>query len=871
MHRVRINSASATASRRKIFHSMNNVIQFGDFEVHSDRREIRRKGQPVELGGRAFDMLLVFIAHRGSLLTKSTLLDLVWPDAVVDDSNVYAQISAVRAALGPGVVTTIPGRGYRFLAETGFSESSPLRPQSMPEPVPVALNAAPLIGRERELEALADMLGRHRLVTITGPGGVGKSSLVKAYLETLGSQAQGRWVYADLSVTVNPEVVPYLIAQSLGLPIWGVETALPALLAALKQLTSVVVLDCAEHLTAAVGSLVDSILDNAPGVVICVTSRVPLKRAQERILRLDGLELPAGESMSADFSGYAAIALFAEAARSVRQSFRLTPENQFQVTEICRQLDGMPLSIKLAAGRISMFGVTGLLPRVSERLRRLVSVGSELVHRHQSLRATLDWSHDLLLPVQQLVFHRLGIFSAGFTLPLAVAVNRDLGLADWEVEDIVAVLVDHSLVMADGADPPRYRLLTVSQDYAREKLTDAGLLEQVLLAHAMAMSALLEESYSCYWSMPDNDWYQQFGAELSNMRAAISWSIAKAPALSVAMATEWSRLFGAFQYGLEAQRYCERVEPYVTIDLPAMAGARYWIERATRITRQDDRLALLFAERGVELSRSAGDPIYLYQALAWAAVSLVQPMERAQAQLAEMVALEQPQWPVKVRHLRLFTTSLLLEREGRFREALAVSRESLELARECQSPNRIFFCAYHQTSLLLLLGEFQAAVAVARPALALLKGKHSNIGLLLKAIHSGALVMSRELEQARDLLDGVLQDFRIFDWRWFGLCSSFLALLAARQGRCRSATLILGYTARMSVKVGGRDAAGQLFFSGALTLVEQQLAPEEFASLWAVGSRLNEEQVCALALSGTDDLAVAAAHITVAAPQRPPA
>jgi predicted ATPase len=729
------------------------------------------------------------------------------------------------------------------------------------------LNNAPLIGRSRELAALAELLNQHRLVTVSGPGGVGKSSLVKAYLESLGTQTQGRWVYADLSVTADPDVVPYLIAQSLRLPISGVQTAVPALLAALGELSSVVVLDSAEHLLGSVGTLVDAILERAPGISVCVTSRVPLKRTGERVLRVEGLELPDPKSTAKDLSACGAVALFAEEARLVHQSFQLTADNQHQVAEICRQLDGMPLSIKLAAGRIPMFGISGLLQRVSERLRLLVSTGAEAGNRHQSLRATLDWSHGLLLPEQQEVFHRLGVFSAGFTLPLAVAVARDLGRRDWEVEDIVAVLVDHSLVMADGADKPRYRLLTIAQDYAREKLANNGLLEQVSLAHVRAMADLLDESFTTFWHQPENDWLAQYSTELSNMRSAISWSLAHAPDLAIPMVTAWSRLFGPFYYGLEAQRNCALVETWVTPELAPVVAARYWIERATRLIRQDDRQALQFAENGIALSRRVDDKSCLYQALGWAAVSLTQPQDRAHTQLAEMATLEQAGWTPKMRHLRPFALSLVLERDGRLRDALAANKESFELARQAQSPSRLLFCLYHQASLLLSLGEFQAAVEAARPGVEQLKGHFSILGLVLKVIHAGALVMTHQLDDARSRFLDVVQSFRIFEWRWFGLSSVCLALLAARQGRFRSATLILGYASHMSVKVGGRDAAGQQIFAISLNLVEQQLEPEEFARLWAEGSRLSEEQVCSLALNDTDDISVTSRQVPVVTPE----
>lgn len=439
---------------------MENVIQFADYEVLQDRREIRRAGALIELGSRAYDMLMVFLHHHGDTLTKSELLELVWPESVVEDSNVYTQISALRAALDPNILATVPGRGYRLLAPV---EGLPARAKAEER----GNGTVRLFGRARQTAALRRMLAQHRLITITGAGGVGKTALARAHVESLGARRHCAWT--DLSLASHAQCIAPLIAQSLQIAAPGDAITSAGLLSALHEMRALLVLDGAEHVMAGVAALVRQILEVAPHITLCVTSQVPLKLDAERLIRLEGLLAPAPGSSMDTLLSCGSVQLFSDQAQSVLPSFKLDASNIQPIGQICRQLEGLPLSIKLAADRLPVFGVSGVLSRMDELLRLLVSHRPYGAARHQSMRATLEWSDALLFPSHRAILSRLAVFPGQFTPLQAMAVVADLVANDWELMDAISVLLDRSLLMTDQREPPRYRLPATSRPYWLEK------------------------------------------------------------------------------------------------------------------------------------------------------------------------------------------------------------------------------------------------------------------------------------------------------------------------------------------------------------------------------------------------------------------
>ena len=461
-------------------------LNFGSIEIRPAQRQLWVKGREVPIGGRAFDVLLHLAEHRHRVVPKNQLLEHVWQRMEVNDSNLQTQISALRKLLGNKAIATFPGRGYRFTLEQGDEPSgatatmtsvksiAPSAPTA-PTPVGKALPPAPtgMLGRDDDLAALERLLQQHRLVTVVGAGGIGKTTLALAAAHGAPGDATDGPAWVELAPLADPALLVSVVARELGIPVPG-SNPQAALVKALADRRMLLVLDNAEHLVEAVAALVQALLDGAPGVRVLVTSQAALSLGGERLFRLGALAAPdLGVSVEEALS-YGAVALFVDQAQAADRHFQLTPDILPTVVDLCVHLDGVALAIKLAAARLPLFGLKGLQARLSERFRLLGQGPRGAPSRQQTLRAALDWSHALLSPDEQTVFRRLGVFLASFELDQAAKTACDDGLDEWAVIEALGALVDRSLVMLDAKSDGRYRLLESAREYALGKLDESG-------------------------------------------------------------------------------------------------------------------------------------------------------------------------------------------------------------------------------------------------------------------------------------------------------------------------------------------------------------------------------------------------------------
>jgi len=313
-------------------------LRFGRIEIRPAERVLRLDGQSVAVGARAFDLLLALAQRREHLVTKQELLDLVWPGVVVEEHNITAQISTLRKLLGPHVIATVPGRGYRFTALPAESAGRTVDALGAAGPVASAATApamvqthlphqlTPLLGREDDLSALAALLQRYRLVTVAGAGGMGKTLLAQHLLSSRGSDYADGVCWIELASVSDPAALPLRIAEALGVRP-GVGEPLAGLCAAVSQLTVLVALDNAEHLLADVARTAAALLEAAPGLRLIVTSQAPLQLAAERVYRVGPLAVPQGPLPAALAQTFSAVALFVERARGADARFALNDDS----------------------------------------------------------------------------------------------------------------------------------------------------------------------------------------------------------------------------------------------------------------------------------------------------------------------------------------------------------------------------------------------------------------------------------------------------------------------------------------------------------------------------------------------------------------
>jgi predicted ATPase/class 3 adenylate cyclase len=418
-------------------------------------------------------------------------------------------------------------RAYQLVAP-GLRESfPPLRSlDALPNNLPLQLTS--FVGRDEDVHAIKTLLRDARLVTLVGSGGAGKTRCaIQVGAELLDAFGAGVWLI-ELAGISDSSLVSSAIAQTLSVRESHNAPLLETLLASLKQRQALLILDNCENVIGEARGVAGAILRACPEVRILATSRESLNIAGERVFRLPSLAVPPAdrtETVEA-VSGFGAVALFADRAVASDARFELTDSNAPFVTEISRRLDGIPLAIELAAARVKVLSPKQLLQKLDERFRVLTGGDRSALPRHQTMRALIDWSYDLLSETERALFRKLSIFAGGFTLESASAVCGDDTLDELAVLELLTSLVDKSLVHAEpSGSVTRYRLLESTREYAREKLAENGEEADAARAHAMAFLDLADRLEKAYDTTPDDVWFAQVEPEIENWRAALEWTL----------------------------------------------------------------------------------------------------------------------------------------------------------------------------------------------------------------------------------------------------------------------------------------------------------------------------------------------------------
>jgi predicted ATPase len=428
-------------------------LEFGRFKFIPDRRLLLHGGRPTHLPSRARELLFVLVERAGELIKKRELLARIWRGRVVEEGALRVHVATLRKILGDGTgelryIESVHGQGYRFVA--------PVTSQSASVPP----TRSRIVGRAMELRKLTESVSTKRIVTISGPGGMGKTTLAMGAMEGLRDRFQEiGWV--DLGSNGEPASMLTTIGASLGCSPTLPDT-LARIVARLKGRTALLVLDSSEHLIDAVAEVAETLLRLLPELHVLATSREALRIRGEWVLRLGSLDL-------------SAVTLFTQLAAESLGTFELRDADVPIVVDICRKLDGIPLAIELAATRVGLFGLTGLATRLDECLKLLTGGRRTNSPRHQTLRASMDWSYRALSEIERRAFRRLAVFTGHFDVEAASAVLADDAIAASDVIDILTRLEAKSLIMADPLVPNgALHLLQTWRAYALEKLADSG-------------------------------------------------------------------------------------------------------------------------------------------------------------------------------------------------------------------------------------------------------------------------------------------------------------------------------------------------------------------------------------------------------------
>jgi predicted ATPase/DNA-binding winged helix-turn-helix (wHTH) protein len=525
------------------------VYELGKWEIDLVRRELRTRGVPVPIGGRAFEIIEVLVQSAGELVTKNDLSARVWPGVIVEENTLQVHISAIRKALGPDreMLKTASGRGYRLLGAwtsrqecTSSVDSIDLEPTRSPaEPFQTNLPAAvsELVGRASAVQHLRGLLSAYRVVTLTGPGGIGKTRLALEVARGLFPSLQGDVRLVELVSLSDPALVPSAVTAVLGLKLGGDEISAESVARAIGARKLLLVLDNCEHVIDAAARLAETIVRMCPRTTILATSREILKIEGEYVYRVPPLDVPSQYEEPGNIPGHSAVKLFIATTRTLQSDFVPNGENLPAIAAICRRLDGIPLAIDLAAARVATLGLQQVAAGLDNRLGMLTGGRRTALPRHQTLRATLDWSYQLLPEPERLVMRRLAVFAGDFTAEAASLVAAAGEIAASEVVSSLANLVMKSLVILDsGSAITHHRLHETTRAYALEKLAESGEFDQVARRHANYYRNLFDRAEIELDTLPTAAWLVRYGHQIGQVRAALDWAFSPTGAAEVGVA-----------------------------------------------------------------------------------------------------------------------------------------------------------------------------------------------------------------------------------------------------------------------------------------------------------------------------------------------